>query len=96
MTNTEIITKDAIAKGLYTEEEAIEILKKRGALPLHTFAAWKAMGYSVKKGEHAKLTTYLWKYTTKENKETGENENKIFKTKAHLFTPEQVQAIKMA
>jgi hypothetical protein len=96
MTNTEIITKEAIAKGLYTEDEAIEIIKKHGALPLHTFAAWKAMGYSVKKGEHAKLITYIWKYTNKENKETGENENKIFKTKAHLFTLEQVQAIKMA
>ncbi|MFR5780456.1 MAG: hypothetical protein ACLUEK_00700 [Oscillospiraceae bacterium] len=30
----------------------------------HTFAEWKRMGYSVKKGQHAALTCQLWKYTT--------------------------------
>ena len=31
----------------------------------HTFAEWKRMGYSVKKGQHAALTCQLWKYTDK-------------------------------
>lgn len=29
----------------------------------HTFAEWKRMGYSVKKGQHAALVCNLWKYT---------------------------------
>jgi antirestriction protein ArdC len=94
MTNTEIIIKEAILSGLYTPEEAEAIMQTYGALPLHTFAAWKAMGYTVKKGEHAALIAYLWKYTTKQNKENGENETKVIRTKAFLFKPEQVQKIK--
>ena len=34
----------------------------------HTFAEWKRMGYSVKKGQHAALTCQLWKYTDKPGK----------------------------
>lgn len=94
MTNTEIIMKNAILKGLYTQEEAENMLLTIGGLPLYTFAVWKKMGYAVKKGEHAALTTYLWKYTTKENKETGKDETKMFLAKAFLFKPDQVQKIK--
>lgn len=34
----------------------------------HTFAEWKRMGYSVKKGQHAALVCNLWKYTDKPGK----------------------------
>ena len=37
----------------------------------HTFAEWKRMGYSVKKGQHAALTCQLWKYTDKPGKADG-------------------------
>lgn len=38
----------------------------------HTFAEWKRMGYSVKKGQHAALVCRLWKYTDKPGKAARE------------------------
>ena len=38
----------------------------------HTFAEWKRMGYSVKKGQHAALVCNLWKYTDKPGKAAKE------------------------
>ena len=46
----------------------------------HTFAEWKRMGYSVKKGQHAALTCQLWKYTDKPGKAARE-------AAAHTLTP---------
>lgn len=90
MTNAEIIYGEAVLNGLWTEDEMVSLVKEYGSLPLHTFQAWKHMGYKVKKGEHARITTQLWKYQTKEN-EKGEKEEKCFLCKAHLFTNEQVE-----
>lgn len=70
MTNTEIITRSAVLAGLYTKEEAEAILKTGACLPLHTYSAWKAAGYQVKRGEKAVLTVCLWKY--RPGKKTGE------------------------
>lgn len=53
MTNQEIITKEtelAIQDGTIQEGEM-----------LHTFQYWKSCGYTVKRGEHAKIITKLWK-----------------------------------
>lgn len=100
MTNLEIIVAEAIANKIYTEEEALTIIAERGALPIHTFAAWKALGYSVKKGEHARITTRLWKF--KKEKVTMENTDgetveqdthNYYLCKAFLFTAEQVEKI---
>lgn len=90
MTNAEIIYSEAVMNGLWTEEEMVALVNEYGALPLHTFQMWKHMGYKVKKGEHARITTQLWKYQTKEN-EKGEKEEKCFLCKSHLFTNEQVE-----
>lgn len=68
MTNNEIIYREAIAAGIYTQEEADQIIAQSGRLPLHTFQEWKRMGYSVKKGEHAALACNLWKFTNKPGK----------------------------
>ena len=46
----------------------------------HTFAEWKRMGYSVKKGQHAALTCQIWKYTDKPGKAARE-------AAAHTLTP---------
>lgn len=67
MTNTQIIINEAIANGLYTKEEVETILESGHMIPLHTFQTWKSAGYIVRKGEHAKITTRLWKYTSKKN-----------------------------
>lgn len=64
----------------------------------HTFAEWKRMGYSVKKGQHAALTCQLWKYTDKpgkaareaaeaDGKDAPETDPHFYMTKAHLSTP---------
>lgn len=70
MTNTEIITRSAVAAGLYTKEEAEAILKTGACLPLHTYKAWKSAGYQVKRGEKAVLSVVLWKF--RPGKKTGE------------------------
>lgn len=48
---------------------------------IHTFAAWKSMGYKVKKGEHAIASFPIWKYTNK----TVENENGEEEKKGNMF-----------
>ena len=68
MTNTQIIINEAVANGLYTKEEVENILASGHMIPLHTFQTWKNAGYSVKKGEHARITTRLWKFTNKAKK----------------------------
>lgn len=72
MTNNEIIYSEAIAAGIYTQEQADAILASGHALPLHTFPEWKRLGYSVKKGEKAAVKTRLWKYTTQPTKAARE------------------------
>lgn len=63
---------------------------------IHTFQAWKAKGFSVKKGEHAVASFKIWKHTSKQMKndkgEDEEHENMFMKT-AHFFTRAQVEPI---
>ena len=83
MTNVMIIRQECALRGI-TEE-------------VHTFAKWKALGYKVKKGEHALFETRLWKHSsrTKHNDETNEDEEKesMYMTKAFLFGESQVEKI---
>ena len=71
----------------------------------HTFAEWKRMGYSVKKGEHAALVCNLWKYTEKPGKaareaaaaageDAPESDPHFYMAKSHLFSALQVQKSK--
>ena len=50
-------------KMMYLDENGNEI-EKEVELPedIHTFAGWKALGYSVKKGEKAVSKFPIWKY----------------------------------
>ncbi len=100
MTNTQIIINEAVANGLYTLEEVEKILASGHMIPLHTFQTWKSEGYIVRKGEHARITTRLWKFTNKakKNEETGENtdgaeNDHYYLAKAFLFTADQVEKI---
>lgn len=101
MTNTQIIINEAVANGLYTKEEVENILAGGHMIPLHTFQTWKNAGYSVKKREHAKIITRLWKFTNKakKNDEADENtdgteNNHYYLAKAFLFTADQVEKIR--
>ena len=105
MSNEEIITKSAISAGIFSEEEAAAYIMNGLRLPIHTFAEWKRMGYSVKKGQHAALTCQLWKYTDKpgkaareaaeaDGKDAPETDPHFYMTKAHLFHALQVEKSK--
>ena len=80
MTNSQIIETERALHGITCE--------------VHTFAAWKQMGYVVKKGEKAAICTQLWKKVKKKAKEEGEDpEEKFVLVKSYLFTENQVEPI---
>lgn len=87
----------ATAEDIFTAQLAAETF--------HTFAEWKRMGYSVKKGQHAALTCQLWKYTDKPGKaaretaaaageDAPETDPHFYMAKAHLFHALQVERSK--
>ena len=64
--------------------------------PIHTFAAWKAAGYIVKKGEKAIASFPIWKHTkarTVRDKEGNETEKpaRMFLKTSYFFTFDQVE-----
>ena len=104
MTNAEIIfnagqalAKDGIINCTGNEIEATndkgETVMIKETEPIHTYATWKALGYQVQKGQKAVASFKIWKHTTKEDKETGKKESKLFLTKAFFFTSAQVAPI---
>lgn len=98
MTNYDIIRSEAINNGIYTEDEIVEMESNFQAVPLHTFAFWKQLGYSVKKGEKACVTTYLWRFKARSKKEDVDetvdpefDPAHYYKAKAYLFHKGQVE-----
>ena len=60
--------------------------------PIHTYNAWREMGYQVKKGEKAIASFTIWKYTASKNEETDEEEaGRMFMKKASFFKTSQVE-----
>ena len=56
---------------------------------IHTFARWKALGYSVKKGQHAVAKLTIWKYTGgKKTEEDEDGEEKTRHEDGHCFMKE--------
>ena len=110
MTNSMIILSESIRLmqegilsgsgifGTYTDKDGNE---KQIELPeqIHTFAAWKAAGYIVKKGEHAIAAFPVWKYregrrNDAEQDESDEQpEGRMFLKKAFFFKASQVERI---
>ena len=114
MTNHEIIFYESIRLmeegiisgsgqfGTYIDESGEE---KQIELPeqIHTFAAWKAAGYIVKKGEHAVASFPVWKYTERRRnaaeqpEETADGEQqptgRMFMKTAFFFKRSQVERI---
>ena len=60
--------------------------------PIHTYNAWKELGYQVRKGEKACAQFVIWKYKAgKHNDELDIDEKgKMFMKKASFFTTSQV------
>lgn len=111
MTNEQIIfnhsvklVKEGIIKGtgrfftMETEEgEKITIEEPEA---IHTFAAWKAKGRQVMKGQHAVTKITIWKKgkdkttTDEETKEETTVSGKMFMKTAFFFTIDQTEPIK--
>lgn len=64
--------------------------------PLFTFAAWKAKGFKVKAGEHAKYHVTMWKHAEYTKEVNGEivKASRCFQKTAHLFEAGQVERMK--
>ena len=100
MTNTQIITSEVIAAGIYTKEQ-VEAFAKRGfTVPVHTYTEWKQLGCQVIKGQKAIIETRLWKFSSKvvtlkdkNGNETEGQDNHYFLAKAFLFDIKQVEKI---
>lgn len=74
------------------KEEVFELPEE-----IHTFAAWKELGRSVKKGQKAKAAFTIWKHTSRTVKDQDGNEEEkenMFMKKAFFFTIDQTEPIK--
>ena len=112
MTNSQIIMENrvflmeqGVLKGipgtnlLWKDEEGErEILMPE---EIHTFQAWKKLGYQVQKGEHAVAKFPVWKFKSsgkgekKDEQEAGDDESpkdgKCYMRMAFFFTVDQVK-----
>lgn len=110
MTNANIILNESIRlmnEGIIgTTGRTFEIVDENGetkqiAEPeaLHTYQAWKQMGYQVQKGEKAIAKFKIWKCTRKaeeietENGEIVIDKKKMFLVNASFFKASQVAKI---
>ena len=105
MTNEQIIFNERITlmddgiigttgRTITVENENGEKIEMKEPEELHTYQAWKSLGYQVKRGQKCKATILIWKHTVKKGKEKqDEDEEKMFMTKAFFFTGDQVEPI---
>lgn len=112
MTNEMIILNESVklmeagvlkGSGVFGDITTADGTTKRIELPeaIHTFAAWKQLGYAVKKGAKSNIKINIWKYTRKEKPAEEMTGNpledaaitNIFMKKASFFTIEQVERI---
>lgn len=79
MCNAEIIHSAQMLAGVFEE--------------CHTYGKWKSMGYQVKRGSKALFKATIWKYTSKKNIETDDEESRMFMKTASFFGRSQVERI---
>ena len=110
MTNAQIIFMESCrlmeAGKIGTTGRALKVVDGDGSEKIimepeaiHTFAAWKAMGYKVRKGEHAIARFMIWKHATKlvtDDDGTEVEKGRMFLKEACFFAPSQVEPIKAA
>lgn len=107
MTNAQIIFNESLnlmnegkigttGRMLKMETTAGEVITVMEPEPIHTYAAWKQLGYQVQKGQKAIASFTIWKYASHTNAETEEEESRMFMKKASFFKRSQVEEIEMA
>ena len=106
MTNAQIIMKNSLqlmddgiigttGRIIIVEDEHGKKVEVQEPEEIHTYQAWKSMGYQVKRGQKAKASFLIWKHTVKKAEQEKEvDEQKMFMTKAHFFAFDQVEPIK--
>lgn len=108
MTNNQIIFNESVIlarNGIIKTVEAEEVLKDgsiaKVKVPeeIHTYEAWKSLGYQVQRGQKAVASFPIWKYTMVKKKvnvrgreEEEEHANMFLKTSA-FFSRSQVKEI---
>lgn len=118
MTNAQIIFNESVRlmeNGIIgTTGLKIEVVMDNGETvsmmepePIHTYAAWKSLGFQVKRGEKAIAKITIWKTGKSRQQEesaeaeaTAENGTEIsservrmFMKTAHFFKPSQVERV---
>ena len=101
MNNEQLIMQ--AAHTIFNDDQIEELLINYGEVPLHSYAYWKARGFSVKSGQKAIIKTNLWKKKSKkkndENPESSEEssgdvelrKDGFFLTPTSLFFIDQVE-----
>lgn len=79
-----------VFEGVDMEGKPIQVKETE---PIHTYNAWKELGYQVQKGQKAVAQFVIWKYKSKVVEETGEEDATMFMKKASFFTAAQVEKI---
>ena len=95
-TNANIIMLSGIEAGVITKKDFIAYIENGTTPAFHTFQAWKAAGYIVKRGEKAKFSALIWKNAKKTiSAADGEKieSEKYFKKNAYFFGADQVEKI---
>ena len=106
MANNQQLLAEAVA--LSESDEIFEAYQNGGLL---TFAEWKKLGYSIKKGEKSSFSCSLWKKLSKaelekatkkleekakqEGKEKASKPKSFVMTKCCFFLPSQVEEIQV-
>lgn len=99
LTNSIVLMKQGILQGTgqFIKMEDAEGNEKQFEIPepIHTFARWKAMGYKVKKGEHAIAKFPIWKQVKAKKKAEDEEEKKdrMIMKMSHFFKASQVEKV---
>lgn len=106
MTNAEIILRESVAlceRGIIDTTGRMLTMRKDDGTedtipepePIHTFQAWKELGYCVKRGEHAIAKFAIWKPARRkkedEESEGEERRERMFLKTAHFFRRAQVE-----
>ena len=111
MTNEQIIFNNAVVlmeNGVIgTTGKMFEIENEDGTKriikepePIHTFAAWRSLGYTVMRGQKAIAKFPIWRHQKggkRKNRKTGDEESteeKMFLTDAFFFSLSQVEPMK--
>ena len=90
MTNAEIIFRESMD---LVKEGKLDLINELPE-PIHTFAVWKSLGYSVKKGEKAIAKITIWKYTSRKTEDENGEEietGKCFPKLSAFFKSSQVE-----